>query len=183
MEPKPWPVIKSRRGPANRIFSLRIDTTTAPHSGKEHDFYIIETPDWVNIIPVTDDNQVVFVKQFRHGTKEVTLEIPGGVVERGDTPEESARRELLEETGYCAGSLKFLGAVDANPAIFTNKCHTYLATNLKKINGGDFDETEDIKIEHIPLEAVPKLIREGGITNSLVVVAFYWYGAASGASE
>ncbi|MBW1679140.1 MAG: NUDIX hydrolase [Deltaproteobacteria bacterium] len=175
--PEPWPVIHSRPGPSYRIFSLRIDTAQSPRSGKKHDFHIIDSPDWVNIIPLTHDNQVVMVKQFRHGTKEITLEIPGGMVEKGDTPEETAAREFLEETGYRAEELSLLGTVHPNPAIFNNRCFTYLARNLQKVNGGEFDETEDIEVVLFPLKQIPALIHDGTITHSLVVTAFWWYFA------
>ncbi len=174
---KPWPVIRSQSGPSYRIFSLRIDTARAPHSGKEHDFYIIDSPDWVNIIPITEDNQVVMVKQFRHATKEITLEIPGGMVEKEDTPEKAAFRELLEETGYKAGKLTLLGTVHPNPAIINNRCSTYLARNLQKVINGERDQTEDIEVYLYPLNEIPKLIMDGKITNSLVITAFFWYFA------
>jgi len=154
---------------------LRIDTAKAPHSGKEHDFFIIDSPDWVNIIPLTEDNQVVMVKQFRHATKEITLEIPGGMVEKGDTTENAAARELVEETGYKAGELLLLGTVHPNPAILTNRCSTYLASSLTKVGATGRDETEDIEVCLYPMAAIPKLISEGAITNSLVITAFYWY--------
>ncbi|MFH1446997.1 MAG: NUDIX hydrolase [Chloroflexota bacterium] len=173
--PEPWPLVQTRPGPSYRIFSLRIDTARAPHTGKEHDFYIIDSPDWVNIIPLTQDNQVVMVRQFRHGIKELTLEIPGGMVEKGDNPEDAARRELLEETGYQAKTMSFLGVVHPNPAILTNRCFTYLAHDLEKINGGNFDETEDIEIVLIPITQIPTLTHDGTITHSLVVAAFFWY--------
>jgi len=174
---KPWPVIHSRSGPSYRIFSLRIDTVRAPRSGKKHDFYIIDSPDWVNIIPLTENNQVVMVNQFRHGTKEITLEIPGGMVEKGDTPKDAAVRELLEETGYKAEKLSLLGMVHPNPAIFNNRCFTYLARNTQKVNAGKPDETEDIEVSLCPLNKIPRLLMDGTITNSLVVTAFFFYFA------
>jgi len=98
-------------------------------------------------------------------------------VEKGDTPEEAAARELLEETGYRAEELSLLGTVHPNPAIFNNRCFTYLARNLQKVNGGEFDETEDIEVVLFLLKQIPALIHDGTITNSLVVTAFWWYFA------
>jgi ADP-ribose pyrophosphatase len=174
--PEPWPLIRSQAGPSYRIFSLRVDTAQAPHSGTAHEFCVVDAPDWVNIIALTGDRQVVMVKQFRHGTKEVTLEIPGGMVDEGDSPEQAALRELMEETGYRARSVTLLGVVHPNPAFLTNCCYTYLATDLEKVEGGEhFDDTEDIEVELHPLPHVPALIRAGEVTNSLVVAAFWWY--------
>ena len=174
--PEPWSTIDSQPGPSFRIFSLRIDTARAPHTGKEHEFCVIDSPDWVNIIPLTSDNQVVMIKQFRHGIKKVTLEIPGGMVEPGDSPRDTAARELLEETGYKTETLTLLGTVHPNPAFMTNRCYTFLAGNVRKIDGGEhFDETEDIEVELMPLSKIPTLIKDGHITNSLIVAAFWWF--------
>jgi len=174
--PEPWPTVNSQPGPSFRIFSLRIDTARAPHTGKEHEFCVIDSPDWVNIIPLTSDDQVVMIKQFRHGIKKVTLEIPGGMIENGDSPEEAARRELFEETGYQAEVTRLLGVVHPNPAFLTNQCYTFLVENVQKIaGGGNPDDTEDIEVALIPLNKIPELIKNGTISNSLVVTAFWWF--------
>ena len=96
---KPWRSVRSNTPQSFRIFSIRTETAVSPRTGTEHDFYIIESRDWVNIIPVTPDRFVVMIRQYRHGQGKVTLEIPGGLVDPGDTPQEAATRELLEETG------------------------------------------------------------------------------------
>ena len=173
--PKPWPTIDSQPGPSFRIFSLRIDTARAPHSGKKHEFCVIDSPDWVNIIPLTSDDQVVMIKQFRHGIKKVTLEIPGGMVDPGDTPEGAASRELLEETGYQAEEWVKIGEVSPNPAIFNNRCYTFLARNLKKVSDPSPDQTEDIEVVLVPTADIPQLIQEGIIDHAIVIAAFYWY--------
>ncbi len=122
---KPWPRIRSQSVQSFRVFSIRTDTTVSPRTGIEHDFYVIETQDWVNIIPLTADHRVVMIRQYRHGSREVTLEIPGGLVDPGETPEEAAVRELLEETGYQAEKVEKIGVSNPNPAIFNNRCYTF----------------------------------------------------------
>lgn len=168
-----WEVLKSEIKDDYKIFRLRVDTAKSPRTEGIHQFYILESPDWVNIIPITPEGLVVLVRQFRHGTKEVTLEIPGGLVEPGDSPEEAARRELLEETGYSASGFMYLGAVAPNPAFLTNRCHTFLARDAVRIQEQNQDEKEDIEVLTCRLEEVKHLIRRGQITHSLVIAAFY----------
>jgi len=141
----------------------------------DHDFYVIETGDWVNVIPLTKDHQVVMVKQYRHGSRQVTLEIPGGLVDPGDTPERAASRELLEETGYEAEELVQIGVVNPNPAIFNNRCYTFIGRNVRKLRDPMPDQTEDIEVVLIPIADFPELIRKGEIDHAMVITAFYWY--------
>jgi 8-oxo-dGTP pyrophosphatase MutT (NUDIX family) len=172
---KPWQSIRSQPGRSFRVFSIRTDTARSPRTGTEHDFYVIETGDWVNVIPLTSDRRVVMVKQYRHGSKQVTLEIPGGLVDPGDTPEGAASRELLEETGYEAEDLEQIGAVNPNPAIFNNRCYTFIARNVRKTGEPMPDQTEDIEVVLIPVADIPELIRKGEIDHAIVITAFYWY--------
>ncbi len=172
---KPWKCIRSKVNESFRIFSIRTDTTLSPRTGREHDFYVIESNDWINVIPITEDHQVVMVRQFRHGSKTVTLEIPGGLVDPGDTPEQAALRELLEETGYEAAEWKKIGEVNPNPAIFNNRCHTYVATGLRKVSDPTPDQTEDLEVVLVPLSRIPDLIRRGEIDHAMVITAFYHF--------
>ena len=100
MSIEPWKRISSRLERSYRIFDLRIDKALSPRTNQVHDFYILGSADWVNVIPITHLNKVVLIRQFRHGIREVTLEIPGGIIEKDEFAEETARRELHEETGY-----------------------------------------------------------------------------------
>jgi 8-oxo-dGTP pyrophosphatase MutT (NUDIX family) len=172
---KPWRSIQSQVIQSFRIFSIRTDRTSSPRTGTEHDFYVIESSDWVNIIPLTADQQVVMVRQYRHGSREITLEIPGGLVDPGDTPEQAARRELLEETGYQAKGWTELGNVSPNPAIFNNRCYTYLARNVERVKDPAPDQTEDIEVVLLPLSEIPGMIRSGKIDHAIVINAFCLY--------
>ena len=125
------------------------------------------------MIPLTSDNDVVLIRQYRHGTRTITLEIPGGVIEGNDSPEEAARRELREETGYQASDMHLLGHVHPNPAFLDNICYTYLARDVSIVGEQEQDEREDIEVMLKPVEEIPSLIREGEITHSLILAAFY----------
>ena len=173
MLPKPWDIVSSERRDSLRIFGLRVDRAISPRTGAAHDFYVLESDSWVNVIPITSEREVVLIRQYRHGTREVTLEIPGGIVEAGDSPQEAARRELREETGYEAGEMIGLGFVHPNPAFLDNRCYTFLAQDVRRTGLQTQDDKEDIHVLLKPLAEIPKLIREGGITHSLVVAAFY----------
>jgi 8-oxo-dGTP pyrophosphatase MutT (NUDIX family) len=172
---KKWKVVSSEQLESNKIFSTRKDTSLSPITGKEHDFFVVEAPDWINVVAITEDDEVILIEQYRHGNQSVTVEIPGGMVDPGEEPIQTAKRELLEETGYAGDSVIFIGEVFPNPAMQNNKCHTFLVTNCKKVGETAFDATEDIITYTKPSSEIPKLVAEGKITHSLVVAAFYWY--------
>ena len=106
---RPWEIKSSRRVLDCRIFQVRHDVTVNPRTGQPHDMYVLEQPNWVNVIPLTPDNHVVMVEQWRHGTRTIELETPGGLMDAGELPVECGRRELLEETGYAPDKMELLG--------------------------------------------------------------------------
>jgi ADP-ribose pyrophosphatase len=158
------------------IFDLLRETYISPRTGAHYPFYVLETLDWANIIPLTPDNNVVMVRQFRAGIRSFTLEIPGGLVDPKDgSPLEAAQREMREETGYDSEEIVPLGKVHPNPAIMNNQCHTFLARNVRLTGEQRLDPGEDIDVLLIALEKIPELVRNGEITHSQVLNAFHLF--------
>jgi 8-oxo-dGTP pyrophosphatase MutT (NUDIX family) len=170
---KPWPLITTEPLVETRVFTVVHRVSTSPRTGQGCDFYLLEAPDWVNIVPITRDGQLVLVRQYRQGVDGFTLEIPGGMMDPEDpSPEHAARRELLEETGYHAGSLRETGWVEPNPALQNNRCYTFIARELDAQGPLRPDGAEDLEVVHIPLAEVPDYVRSGRIRHSLVIAAF-----------
>ncbi len=158
-----------------RIFTIREDRYRLPRNNQEASFYILESNDWVNVIPLTENEEVLLIRQFRFGIEEVTLEIPGGIVDSGFTPLEAGQKELLEETGYQSNEWEYLGFVHPNPAFLNNRCHSFLARDIKKVAEMAPEESEEFEVLQVPHGEIKKLIREGIISHSLVICAFHLY--------
>ncbi len=162
-----------------RVFKVREDFCERESDGKESTFFVIENPDWVNIIALTKEKRVVLIEQFRHGTEEIILEIPGGMIDDGEESETAARRELLEETGFSADKFILLGKSHPNPAIQNNTIFHYLALDCEKNGDTSFDEHESVLTRLISFEETENLISGGTITHSLVVAAFHYFSIYS----
>lgn len=170
-----WEVLEKSRIADCRVFSVHEmrSQNVARHADKQYSFYVLDCPNWVNIIPVTPEGNVILIEQFRHGLGEVVLEIPGGMVDEGEEPGATAARELQEETGFAAEEIVYLGFNHPNPAIQGNRCFSYLARNVKKVSQPHFDTTEHIVTREVPLVQIPQLIADGTISHALVITAFH----------
>ena len=171
IRPRPWITLTNEVLGTYPIFELTRSRQRSPLSGREHQFLRLDCPDWINIIPVTNGGEMVLVRQYRHGTDEVTLEIPGGAVDPGESTATTAARELEEETGYRAAELVEIGRVDPNPAFLSNRCWTFLALGCRADGEIRPDPSEEIEVVRAPLADFGRLIDRGDITHSLVVAA------------
>lgn len=168
-----WRRVASKRIAHCRVFTVREDFCERTSDNLKSSFFVMENPDWVNVIALTEDAQVVLIEQFRHGAEAITLEIPGGMVDAGELPETAARRELAEETGYTSKNFVYLGKSAPNPALQNNQIHHFLALNCRKTLETNFDEHESLVTKLVALPEIEKMIENEFITHSLVLAAFY----------
>ncbi len=175
-----WEPVDEEPSTDYRVFSVSRRRARHPRDGSIGTFSIIHAPLWANIVALTPDDRVVLVRQFRHGTASVTLEIPGGMVEPGEEGIVGAKRELREETGYEAARWLELGVVRPNPAIQDNACELWLAVDAVASAQTAWDPGEVIEIDRVPLSEIPDLILSGEIDHSLVVAAFFYLRERAG---
>jgi ADP-ribose pyrophosphatase len=167
-----WKTLTSDHVYKTPIFDVHRRRSNHPHRG-DRDFFILEAPNWVNIIPVTAAGEVVMIRQWRHGISEFTLEVPGGMVDPDDlTPMHAARREMIEETGYDADHIVELGKVHPNPAFQGNICFSFLAENLREIGQPESLGAEETEVALVPMADIPGLISSAGIMHALTIAAF-----------
>lgn len=163
----PWKTLKSELVVDEKWYTLRRDEVELPNGIVLDDYYVSVRPDVVLTFPVTDDGQVIFVRQYKHAAANVFIELPGGVVDDHETnPMEAARREMLEETGYTSDNMELVLEVIDNPTKDTNKIYFYLARNAYKAAEQDLDESENIEVLHIPISEVEQMVLSGEINVS-----------------
>jgi 8-oxo-dGTP pyrophosphatase MutT (NUDIX family) len=173
---KPWRIVSSTFLRDFRIFSVRSECKISPRTGREHEFFVIDTFNWVNVVPLTPEGQMVLIEQFRHGSGTVELEIPGGVMDAGDgSPEATGCRELREETGYEGERPRIIGQVFPNPAIMSNTCFTVLVENCRCVRPVELDSGEDVITRLVPADQVPDMVASGQIRHSLVIAGLYHF--------
>ena len=173
--PRRWEILGSEPLQDCKVFRLNRTLVRPPAGGEPHPFYSIDADHWVNVVPVTPDEQVVMVRQYRHGSREITLEIPGGIVDPGEEPAAAAARELLEETGYRAESIRALGSLNPNPALFGNRVHTFLAEGALRVGDVMNGPLEETVVELVPARELPQRVRRGEIDHALVIAALHWW--------
>ncbi len=172
---RPWRRVRCESLAAYRIFEVcRIELEDAAGLSRG-DAFTLRGPDWCNVIAVTPDNRVVLVWQYRFGSDAMSLEIPGGVIDPGEAPEEAARRELREETGYEAERFELLLAIEPNPAIQNNRCFTFVARGARSTTATEFDGQEEIETALVPEDRIADLLDGGQVTHSLVQSALEAY--------
>ena len=170
-----WETLNSKEQGRGKIFRHRVVTRKSPDSGNSGEFDVIDCLNWVNVVALNSEGHFVMVKQYRHGSNDVTLEIPGGAIDLGEDPKQAAMRELEEETGYKCDEMILLGKVRPNPAFMTNHCYTFLAKNCHLSSNQNLDHLEEIDVVIIDQTEIKNKIKSGEIDHSLVIAAFHYF--------
>lgn len=172
-----WQKIASKYLVREKWATLRVDEVKLPDGIVKDDYYVLEYPNWVNAVALTEEGKIIMVRQYRHGADIVSLEIPGGVIDGDEAPEFAIKRELLEETGYSFKTCKLVAELYPNPATSNNITSTYVLTGGVKTHEQHLDEHEVLNVEEYSLDEVKQLIKENKIAQALHVAALM-YGLA-----
>lgn len=169
--PPRWKKLGARPLLKTRIFDVESVDFQHPNRAEPRDFFLIHPPDWVNVLALTPQHELVLVRQFRFGTNDISLEIPGGVMDPGEDPATTGARELQEETGFVGAAPQLLGFVHPNPAMQTNRCHLVLIENAARSAALKWDRDEEFEIFTLPVEDVYARAYQGEITHAMVLNA------------
>ena len=180
MTPQPWQQLSDETLVQYKVFRVRRSRRRSPRTGAEIGFFLMDTPDWVNVLPITTDGQVVMVRQYRHGSERVSLELPGGLIDPHETdPAKAAARELREETGYEAERIEPVGVMNPNPAMMSNRCFAFVATGCRRVGGLEMDAGEDIEVVTVPLADLDRIIADGEIEHAIVLATVALWRASA----
>ena len=168
-----WKILDETTVIKDSWIDMRASTCQLPGGMVIAPFYVNHLPDFAVVVAVTPEHRVIMVRQYRHGVEKVLLELPAGCIEAGEDPRDGAARELLEETGYKAGSLEFLFKIAPNASNCTSYAQCYLARNVFPAAPQNLDETEALGVVELEGEEVKRLLREGGVEQAVHVAALY----------
>lgn len=168
-----WKVISTEYLIKRPWLTARRDVAELPDGRINNEYYVLEYPDWVNIIAVTEDGEIVMERQYRHGLGKTCYELPCGVIEEGETPLEAAKRELLEETGYAGGEWEEWMTLSPNPATSTNLAHSFVARGVRKVSGQHLDATEDISVYLLSPDYVRDLLLHNQILQAMMAAPLW----------
>lgn len=177
MEIKKWDIIDSEYLIRRPWLTARRDRVRLPDGRVNEEFYILEYPDWVNVIAITEAGEFVMVEQYRHGLNDIFTELVAGVMEPGETPLDAARRELLEETGYGGGEWELMTVISQNPSTTTNLTHCYLARGVRKLSDQHLDATEDIAVRLLSPAQVKEMLLADSVKQALMAAPLWKYFA------
>ncbi|MGD9123722.1 MAG: NUDIX hydrolase [Desulfarculaceae bacterium] len=169
---KDWPLVSSEAAGDHGLFKVTQDRAVSPRTGAERDFLVIHMPDWLQVVALTEEGRLLLVRQYRHGSRRLGLEVPGGLLDPQDSdPARAAARELREETGYGAVELKRLGSLYPQPALMANQVHFFSAVGVKRLGAMDQDEGEDLEVVLVSVSEVGQLIASARIHNAMTITA------------
>ncbi len=170
-----WELVNSKKVFNSIPFGILRKTFLQPHQKGKFDAFVIEAPNWVNVVALNSEKEILLINQFRFGSENIEIEIPAGCIHDKEKPIDAIKRELEEETGFIAKKWNLLGKINANPAIQSNQCYIYLAEELKDTKETHFDPYEDIEHEFASIEQIWKYIQEEKITNAFSLISIFWY--------
>lgn len=174
MEIVKWKTLSSKYLVREKWATLRVDTCDLRNGQIKDDYYVLEYPNWVNAIALTQDNKILLVTQYRHAGDIISLEVPGGVMDGDESPEYAIRRELLEETGYVFDSAELIATLYPNPATANNVTYTYLLKGGVKTQEQHLDEHEILNVETYSIAEVEQLLSENKIDQALHAAALFY---------
>ena len=174
MEILKWQKLSTRYLVKEKWATLRVDTVKLQTGVVKDDYYVLEYPNWANAIALTRENKIILVRQYRHAADIVSLEIPGGVIDGDEAPEDAVKRELLEETGYSFDQAELIATLYPNPATSTNVTFTYLLTGGVKTHEQHLDEHEILNVEEYSIEEVKQLLKDNKIDQALHAAALFY---------
>lgn len=170
-----WQILSSKYLFENKYLTVRTDYIKLGNGRELEDFFVIENPNWVNVIAITEQGEFVIEKQYRHGIGMIGYEICAGMIDEGESPIQAAKRELLEETGYTGGEWIEYNISSPNPSSMNNLNYTFLAKGVKKTSKQHLDVAEDIEVELMSLDQVVHLLETNQIMEGIMQAPLWKY--------